>query len=313
MNPIDYLRDAMMIPIITFFHDYVPPHNWGLAIVLLTITVKLILYPLTARQFSNMRVMQKLQPMLKELQEKYKGDPQQLQLKMMELYKDHNTTPFGGCLPILIQIPVLFALYASLTAPAMIETLHQAPPYEKSFLFIRDLLANGVVEKFLEGPWMSPASVTVYHWDNLVLIALFTLTSYLSQRIMTTNPDDPMQRQMLIMAPLMGPMIGWVLPSGVLLYIVVSSIFTIGQYAVLLKQFPMDAAPAAATPATAGGSGKPVKTLEAQPKAPEKAKAAATPVPTTQTRDGTPKAGNNGEMPQLSREARRRANRRHKR
>ncbi|MBM3267371.1 MAG: membrane protein insertase YidC [Candidatus Sericytochromatia bacterium] len=302
MNPIDYLRDAVMIPIITFFHDFVPPHNWGLAIVLLTLSVKFALYPLTARQFANMRVMQKLQPKLKELQEKHKGDPQKLQLEMMELYKQHNTTPFGGCLPIFIQIPILFALYASLTAPQMIETLHLAPHGEKSLLFIRDLLANGVVEKMLLAPAAAPPVQTVYHWDNLVLIALFTLTSYVTQKIMTTNPDDPMQRQMLLIAPLMGPMIGWVLPSGVLLYLVVSGVFTIGQYVVLLRQFPPDPT---AVPAT-GPQG--VKTLEAEPKA-QAPKATGSQAPAA---EAGPVMGLNGDIP-MSRAARRRASRKHKR
>ncbi len=302
MNPIDYLRDVVMIPIITFFHDFVPPHNWGLAIVFLTLAVKFSLYPLTARQFSNMRVMQKLQPRLKELQEKHKGDPQKLQVEMMELYKQHNTTPFGGCLPILIQIPILFALYASLTAPKMIETLHLAPRGEKSLLFIQDLLANGVVEKLLTSPALDPTAQTVYHWDNLVLIALFTATSYLTQKIMTTNPDDPMQRQMLLIAPLMGPMIGWVLPSGVLLYLVVSGVFTIGQYFVLLRQFPPDPT-AATTPGT-----QTVRTIQAEAKAAEP----KTPAPQAKPTEPGQIVGINGDTP-MSRAARRRASRKHKR
>lgn len=231
MHPIKYLIDHVMIPIITFFHDHLPPNNYGLAIICLTLVVKSFLFPLMAKQFKSMRVMQKLQPKLKEIQEAHKGEPQVLQAKMMELYKDHNATPFGGCLPILVQIPVLFALYGALTDPALVEKIKNAPAAQRGFLFIQDLLTHGVYEKGL------------VHWDNLVLIVIFTGTSYLTQKMMTTNPNDPMQRQMLIMAPLMGPLIGWVLPSGVLLYIVASSMITVGQYFVLMRQFPTEPQP----------------------------------------------------------------------
>ncbi|MBU6428533.1 MAG: YidC/Oxa1 family membrane protein insertase, partial [Cyanobacteria bacterium REEB65] len=123
------------------------------------------------------------------------------------------------------------ALYASLRSVSLVTAIKSAPPAQQGFLFIQNMLNQGVILRQAHGP-------TIFHWDNLVLIALFVVTSYATQRMMTTNPNDPMQRQMLFMAPLMGPLIGWALPSGILLYFVVSGLFTIGQYFILLRRFP---------------------------------------------------------------------------
>ena len=88
--------------------------NYGLAIILLTIVIKLVLFPLSQKQMKSMREMQELQPKLKYLQEKYKDDPQTMQMKVMELYKEHGVNPFSGCLPLLIQLPIFMAFYYAL-------------------------------------------------------------------------------------------------------------------------------------------------------------------------------------------------------
>lgn len=293
-----------MIPIITFFHDAVPPHNWGLAIVLLTLVVKIALYPLNAKQFRSMRVMQRLQPRFKELQEQYKDKKspeqmQELQAKMMALYKEHNTTPLSGCLPLLIQLPVLMALYYAMIAPKIIDAIYLGPASERSFLFIKNLLNVGLYESYVTAPLVNPSTYWVIHWDNLALIALYTATSYLTQKMMTTNPDDPMQRQMLVMSLMLGPLFGMFMPSGVLLYIVVSSAFTIVQYQILQRQFPKEEEPALAA---AGGSSAGTKVTPAAP-APVK----------SVTEPNGPVVGVNGSITQLSRAARRRASRKPKR
>lgn len=294
-----------MIPIITFFHDAVPPHNWGLAIVLLTLVVKIALYPLNAKQFKSMRVMQQLQPRFKELQEQYKDKKspeqmQEMQAKMMGLYKEHNTTPLSGCLPLLVQLPVLMALYYSMIAPVIIDAIYLGPAAERSFIFIRSLLNMGAYETYATAPLLNPTTYWMIHWDNIALIVLYTATSYLTQKTMTTNPDDPMQKQMLIMSLMLGPLFGMFMPSGVLLYIVVSSAFTIGQYQILQRQFPKtETAAAAAAP-----SGSP---------AGHKLPAAAPPAVKSSTEANGPVVGMNGDITQLSRAARRRASRKPKR
>ncbi len=297
-----------MIPVITFFHDSVPPHNWGLAIVLLTLTVKLVLYPLNAKQFKSMRVMQQLQPRFKALQEQYKDKKspeqmQEMQAKMMGLYKEHNTTPLSGCLPLLVQLPVLMALYYSMIAPVIIDAIYLGPSWERSFIFIRSLLNMGAYETYVTAPLLAPHTYSLIHWDNVALIAIYTITSYVTQKTMTTNPDDPMQKQMLLMSLMLGPLFGMFMPSGVLLYIVVSSAFTIGQYQILQRQFPKDGASTTAMAAAMDGSTMVPKRVEP-----------ATPAVKSASEPNGPVVGmNGGDITQLSRAARRRSSRKPKR
>lgn len=308
MNPIDYLRDELMIPIITFFHGALPFHNWGLAIVLLTLTVKFLLFPLNAKQFRSMRIMQKLQPRLKAMQEQYrdKKNPEQMrefQSQMMALYKEHNITPLSGCLPLLIQLPILIALYYTLTAPVIVDAIHMGPAAQSAFIFIQNLLSFGAHETYLHGPLPSPGTYQLIHWDNIVLIVLYTASSYFTQKMMTTNPNDPMQKQMLLMSLLLGPMFGLVMPSGVLLYIVVSSAFTIVQYQVLHRQFPTKNEVNLVSP--------PV-TAAANPTLPPLSMPISTSRTTTKEAPNS-SFGLNEDGPQISRAARRRASRRQRR
>lgn len=220
MNPIDFIANEMMIPILNSFYELT--HSYGWAIILLTLTIKAALYPLTAKQFKASRQMQLLQPKLVELQQKYKDKPEELQIKMMEFYKEHNANPFSSCLPMLIQLPFLFALYS-----ALMNGEFQKQIAHKSFLFIQNLAAVGVL----------PGKDHGVLWDNLILVVFFGVTTYVTQKMMTTNPDDPMQKQMLtMMPPMMTVMfLFFPLPSGILLYIAVSNIFTIAQNWLLMR------------------------------------------------------------------------------
>lgn len=105
-----------MARILQFFHEVLGV-EWGWAIILLTVLIKILLFPTSISQIRSMEGMKKLQPLLKKIQEKYKNDPQELQKKTMELYKAHNVNPFGGCLPMLIQLPFLIGLFRMLNTP----------------------------------------------------------------------------------------------------------------------------------------------------------------------------------------------------
>lgn len=107
---------TVMARILQFFHEVLGV-EWGWAIILLTILIKMILFPTSISQFRSMEKMKKVQPLYKKLQEKYKNDPQELQKKTMELYKAHNVNPLGGCLPMLIQLPFLVGLFRMLSTP----------------------------------------------------------------------------------------------------------------------------------------------------------------------------------------------------
>lgn len=231
MNPIDFLTNEVMLPVLNAFYAFT--HSYGLAIILLTLAVKLALFPLTAKQFKASRQMAQLQPKMQELQTKYKNNPEEMQRKLMEFYKENNANPFSSCLPTLIQLPFIFALYAALMSESFKKEIAHQP-----FLFISDLGNSGI---FTGG---------AVHWDNLILVALFGASTWIMQKMMTTNPNDPMQKQMLVMMPVMitAMFLFFPLPSGVLLYIVVSNLITLGQNYALMKQMPLPAH--ASTPAS---------------------------------------------------------------
>ena len=115
MGPIDFLIENIMIPFLKFSYQNIYG-NYAIAIILLTIVIKLILYPLTHKQFTSMKKMQVLQPQFKALKEKFKKNPQKLQQEMISLYKEHGVNPLSGCLPMLVQLPFLFALFYTMTS-----------------------------------------------------------------------------------------------------------------------------------------------------------------------------------------------------
>lgn len=177
--------------------------SYGLAIILLTVIIKIILYPLTVKQLNSMRAMQKIQPELKKLQEKYKDKPQIMQQKFMQLYQKEGVNPMAGCLPLLIQMPILMAMYYTL--------------YNFDY---------GAVEpSFL---WLPSLSQT----DPLyVLPVLSALTTFLQQKIATVSTSEQSQ-QMKMMMYIMPLFIGWIslnFPAGLVLYWVTMNVVQILQ------------------------------------------------------------------------------------
>ena len=191
-------------------------NNYGVSIVIFTIIVKLFLLPLTLKQSQSMKKMQELSPKLKELQRKYGKDKQKLNEKTIELYKEHNVNPASGCLPLLVQLPILIALFQVLRLPEVyVFTPETYQMVEKSFLWLKDLSKP----------------------DNLyILPVLAASTTYLQSKMMSTgNADNPTQNSMNIIMPLM---IGWFsikFPSGLALYWVLSNVFQIVQQYFIMR------------------------------------------------------------------------------
>ena len=176
--------------------------NYGIAIILMTILVKALMYPLTAKQVRSMKAMQDLQPALKKLQKDYKNNPQLLQQKMAELYKEAGVNPLAGCLPLLIQMPILMGVYYCLYGYS----------YSGDPTFL----------------WLTSLSDT----DPLyVLPILSALTTYIQQRqTMANNGQD--NQQMKIMSYMMPLFIGWIslnFPSGLVVYWVTMNLCQIAQ------------------------------------------------------------------------------------
>jgi YidC/Oxa1 family membrane protein insertase len=234
---IDTLVNSLMLPILKLFYGLTGSYGW--AILCLTLVIKLALMPLTVAQFKSMLGMQKLAPRLKELQERYKGKPEELNKRVMALYQENKVNPFGGCLPLIIQLPFLFALYQALVGPAFGKMLQAGG--HPGWFFISDLSRIGVY------------TATAIHWDILAMILFFGATTWWSQKTtMTAAPSDPMQKQMLVMMPIMITFTFVIVPvpAGVLLYIVFSNVLTIAQNYLMKRAFDKDQTPPATPPAT---------------------------------------------------------------
>src|SRR4051794_39241927 len=232
--------DAIMV----FFHDHVIA-SWGLSIIFLTIVVRAALIPLTLKQYHSMQALQKLQPQIKELQAKYKGDKQRLNQEMMKFYQENKVNPLASCLPLAAQLPVFISLFYMLrhdlrddicgqTAKACGDVVHGSA----KFLFIPDLTAKAT------------GAVLV------TLLILYAGSQLLSGIMMMAQNPDKSQRTMMLVLPLIFVPIVIGFPAGVILYWITTNLWTIlQQYIVRRRLGPMRPAvtPAAATAAASGG------------------------------------------------------------
>ena len=193
--------------------------NYGVAIIMLTVLVRLVTAPLAARQMKSMKRMSELQPKLKELQEKHKDDKQAQSQEMMKLYREAGVNPLGGCFPILLQFPVFIGLYYALQSSP---DLRQAP----FMLWIDDLSRP---ETLFTIPGVG--------WPVRVLPILMSLSMVLQQKMTPTTSMDPTQaRTMMIVMPVMFFFMFYGFPSGLVLYWFVSNLLAIAQQAWLNRQ-----------------------------------------------------------------------------
>ena len=181
-------------------------HSWGLAIVIFTIAVRLIMVPLTMKQLQSSKAMQELQPLLNDLQKKYKGDREKLAQEQMKLYQEHGVNPMAGCLPMLVQMPIWYGLYQALFHLQATE-----PSFSQSFLWLPSL----------------------GHPDPFYILPVLTATSqWVVQKMMTPRSTDPQQQSMNMMMQFMPIMFGFFalsVPSGLAVYWVASNLFSLVQ------------------------------------------------------------------------------------
>ena len=194
-----------LVQLLHFFNKYV--HNYGIAIIILTILIKLAFYPLSQKSYKSMGKMKAVQPKLAKLKEKFKDDKSRLNKEMMDLYRTHKVNPFGGCLPIVVQIPVFFALYRALMVA--IELRHA--PF---FGWIMDLSAKDP-----------------YYITPLIMGA----TMFLQQK-MTPTSGDAMQAKMMLFMPIIFTFMFLNFPAGLVLYWLVNNVLSIGQQYMVMRQ-----------------------------------------------------------------------------
>lgn len=225
------------------FYSIVP--NYGIAIILLTIAVSLLLFPLTLKQTRSMRAMQEIQPEIKKLQKEHKGDRQELNKQLMALYQERGVNPAAGCLPLIVQMPIWFALFRVLRVRAENGGLSGDAISETSNLgkALIDGNTTFLSMDLLESPSdiSSVVGFGVTLLPYLVLILIVMGSGYV-QQIQTTRRRDgaPQQQQpqgmqaVLKIMPLFFGFISWTFPTGLVLYFAVSNLFRVGQQAVIL-------------------------------------------------------------------------------
>ncbi len=228
--------------VLSFFYDIIA--SYGVAIILLTIFVRLLLLPLTIKQTRSMQQMQQIQPKVKELQRKYKGDRQKMNEELMKLYKEHQVNPLGGCLPLLLQFPVFIALYQVLTSGGGIQHLPEGS--------LKAAIVGGE-ERFLSmNLACSPAAAM--NPDQLpsldcgaggvgaaipyfVMMALMVGTMFYQTKQMqksTTGPQAPQMKMMTTIMPAFLGVISYSIAAGVLVYWVTTNVWQIAQQQVML-------------------------------------------------------------------------------
>jgi YidC/Oxa1 family membrane protein insertase len=186
--------------LMNFFGTWLPGQNYGVAIILLTVLVKVAFFPLSLKSMRSMKQMQALQPQLNALRAKYRSEPQRFQREQMELFRKHRVNPMGGCLPMVVQIPIFYALY--LTLQYSVEL--QGAPF---LLWIQDLSKK----------------------DPYYVLPILMGISMLVQQKMTPTVGDPRQAQIMLIMPVIFTFMFLEFPTGLVLYWLVNNVLSIGQ------------------------------------------------------------------------------------
>ncbi|MBN2364570.1 MAG: membrane protein insertase YidC [Calditrichaeota bacterium] len=206
----------LIIPAFKFLHRFIP--NYGLVIIVFSILIKLVLHPLTKKSYQSMSEMQYLQPKMTEMREKYKDDPQRMNKEMMKLYKEHGVNPLGGCLPMLLQMPVLFALFIVFRSTIQL----RGQPFA---LWIDDLSGPDTLNLGFSLPFFG---------DSIhVLPILMGITMIWQSKMSMT---DPKQKLMIYFMPIFMIFIFYSLPSGLNLYYAVFNLLSMAQTRYIKKK-----------------------------------------------------------------------------
>jgi YidC/Oxa1 family membrane protein insertase len=213
-NPLQPIIDGCDA-ILKFWHDLVG--SWGLAIILLTFTIRLVILPLTFRSVKSMQKLQVLQPEMKKIQERYKEDRQRMNQEMMKFYQENKVNPLGSCLPLLLQIPFFISLFYLLKS----DTFKADIGDDKSFLFIPDLAEPLTGHPFILG----------------LMIVLYVGTQLIASVITMVGGDKTQQRIMFAL-PFVFTIFIVNFQAGLIVYWITTNVWTIGQQLVVRKLYP---------------------------------------------------------------------------
>jgi len=203
-------------------------HNWGVSIIVVTMLINLILFPLTKKSFHSMQKMQEVQPHMEQLRKLHKDNPQKLNKEMAELYRQYNVNPFGGCLPMLLQLPIFVAFYQALMKSIELKGAH--------FLWIKDLSSPDALFAFPQTlPFLGS------HFNLLPIITVIVM--FFQQRMSTAHTgkhaSSEMAKQQKFMAMFFPIFFGFILysfPSGLVLYWLTNSILMMSEQMLIRRQ-----------------------------------------------------------------------------
>ena len=207
----------LLLGVMKFFYKVVPPHNWGVAIILLTVAMKLLTLPLQHKSMKSMQEMQRIQPQLEEMKKKFAGDTQRQNLEQMKLFKEHGVNPMGSCLPMLIQMPIWFALYTALGVSVEL--------YNSVFIpgWINDLTARD---------------------PYFILPVAMGVTMILTQVLTPSPMSNPSQKTMGFAMSGFFALLMFTYPAGLTLYIFTNNVLSILQQMYLRRSFKLAPVPA---------------------------------------------------------------------
>ena len=223
-----------LLNLLIIFYAYLPGHDFGVAVIILTLLIKIVLSPTSLKAARSQRALSKLQPKIKEIQDKYKNDKAKQSQSMMEMYQKEKINPLSGCFPILIQLPILIAMYQvflrGLTSEALRNSLYSFVPYPSSinlvFLGIIDLSQPSLFLAILAG-------VLQFFQSKLSIVPNKAKEGKDSNK---KDFSSMMQNQMLYFFPLLTVFIVWKFGSIIGLYWVVSALFSIGEQYIIKKR-----------------------------------------------------------------------------
>jgi YidC/Oxa1 family membrane protein insertase len=201
----------IILRVLEFMHRFIP--NYGVVIIIFSVLIKLLLYPLTKKSYSSMKEMQVVQPLMTEIREKYKKDPQRMNKEMMKLYKEHGVNPMGGCLPMLLQMPLLMALFIVFRSTIQLRGASFIPGWIDDLSRAESLLTL-------------PFSIPFYGNEFNLLPLLMAVTMIYSSKM---TMQDPKQKAMVYMMPIMMLFFFNKFPSGLNLYYTLFNLLTIIQ------------------------------------------------------------------------------------
>jgi len=217
---------------LVFLYQYLPGRDFGVAVIILTILIRIILYPLMVQSIKSQKVLSELQPKIQEIQSKYKDDKEKQARATMELYQKEKINPFGGCLPLLLQLPILIALYQVFwkgLRPEAMTNLYSFIPnpgsIDPTFFGLINLGQASLILALLAG-------ITQFFQTKMIT----PKTAKVKKGDQMSQFSGMMQKQMLYFFPIFTVFILWRLPAAIALYWIITALFSIGQQYLIFKK-----------------------------------------------------------------------------